>query len=46
MLAKSKDFKKFLQEAPDEEPMMEEEAPVKEGMSETEMDQMFMGRMS
>jgi hypothetical protein len=45
MLAKSKDFKKFLQEAPEEEVMAEEEAPVKEGMSETEMDQMFMGRM-
>ena len=47
LLAKSKEFKSFLKEAPEEEMMESEEEPAMEegGMSEMDMNNLFAGRM-
>lgn len=47
ILAKSKEFKSFLLEAPEEEPMEEEApaAPSEGGMSEMDMNKLFAGRI-
>lgn len=48
LLSKSKEFKSFLKEAPEEEVMQEEEeavAPAEGEMSEMDMNKLFAGRM-